>query len=245
MGRDRTGGPESPPHLVKVSTFYIDKHEVTNRQFELFLKATGPRPERTQALAREGNRISLSEDFPVVMVSAKEARLYADWAGKRLPTEAQWEKSARGTDQRLYPWGVATPVWVKPRAPLQIDPVMSFPNDLSPCGAYDLAGNAMEWTRDWYDGNVYASQRGVTAEDPTGPSSRPPSIQVAVRGYSRQWSITAREGIQETLRLPYLGFRCVLPVEGPDSIFHPAAGSEAAPPGTGPGRAVPKGAVPF
>ncbi len=245
MGRDGAEASETPAHLVKVSTFYIDKHEVTNRQFEMFLKDNGPRSDRSQALAREGGRVSVSEDFPVVMVSAKDARAYADWAGKRLPTEAQWEKSARGVDQRPYPWGVAAPVWLKPRVPFQIDPVMSYPNDLSPYGAYDLAGNVMEWTRDWYDSNSYASYRGVTAEDPTGPSSRPPSVQVAVRGCSRQWSITAREGLQEGLRLPYLGFRCVLPVEGPDSIFTPAAVPATSPPGTGPGGAATKGAVPF
>jgi formylglycine-generating enzyme required for sulfatase activity len=245
MGRDVADTTEAPAHLVKVATFYIDKHEVTNRQFEMFLKETRPLPERGQALAREAGRVSLSEDSPVVMVNAREARAYADWAGKQLPTEAQWEKAARGTDQRPYPWGVAAPVWVKPREPLQVDTVMSFPNDLSPYGAYDLAGNVIEWTRDWYDPNLYASQRGITAEDPTGPSSRPPSAEVAVRGNSRQWRITARAGMVEGTRLPYLGFRCVLPVEGPDSLLPRTAVPKAAPPGSGPGGAAKSGAVPF
>jgi formylglycine-generating enzyme required for sulfatase activity len=245
MGHDGAEPSESPAHRVKVSTFYIDKHEVTNRQFEVFLKEMGPRADRSQALAREGGRVSLSEDFPVVMVSAQDARNYANWAGKRLPTEAQWEKAARGTDQRPYPWGDAAPEWVKPRAPLQVDSVMSFPNDLSPFGAYDLAGNVMEWTRDWYDATAYASVRGGIPEDPTGPSARPPSVQVAVRGCSRQWKITAREGLLEGSRLPYLGFRCVLPVEGPDSLSRPVPAPDTAPPGTGPGGAAKKGPVPF
>src|SRR5262249_41358426 len=121
MGRDGSEAVEAPAHLARVSTYYIDKHEVTNRQYELYLRDTGPRADRNQALARDGWRVSVSEDFPVVMVSARDARDYAEWTGKRLPTEAQWEKAARGTDQRLYPWGAQAPVWLKPRAPLQVD----------------------------------------------------------------------------------------------------------------------------
>jgi formylglycine-generating enzyme required for sulfatase activity len=244
MGRDGADPAEAPAHVTRLSTFYIDKHEVTNRQFELFLHDTGLRPERTQALAREAGRVSVSEDFPVAMVSVKDARDYAEWAGKRLPTEAQWEKAARGTDMRLYPWGPQAPNWVRPRAPLQVDAVMSYPSDLSPSGAYDMAGNVLEWTRDWYDSGAYATYRGTTAEEPTGPSSRPPSSQVVVRGVARDWTITAREGMLEGSRLPYLGFRCVLPVEGRDTIAHPAAGAETARPGANP-AATKKGVVPF
>jgi formylglycine-generating enzyme required for sulfatase activity len=244
MGRDGADPAEGPAHLTRVSTFYIDKHEVTNRQFEVFLGEAGPRSERSPAPAREGGRAGGSEDFPVAMVSARDCRDYAEWAGKRLPTEAQWEKAARGTDQRLYPWGAKTPVWMRPRVPLQIETVMSYPNDLSPYGAYDMAGNVMEWTRDWYDSAAYAIYRGTVAEDPTGPSSRPPTNQMAVRGASRQWIITAREGISEGSRLPYLGFRCVLPVEGPDSIVNRAAPAEPGRPGANPAAAK-KGVVPF
>jgi formylglycine-generating enzyme required for sulfatase activity len=241
MGREGGDAAEAPAHPVRVSTFYIDKHEVTNRQFALFLRETGPRPDRTQALARDGGQVSQSEDFPAVMVSARDARDYADWAGKRLPTEAQWEKAARGNDGRLYPWGSQAPVWEKPRAPLQVDPVMSFAIDVAPSGAYDMAGNVMEWTRDWFDPASYAAYRGNTADDPNGPSSRPPSNQVAVRGGSRHWMLTAREGMVEGSRLPYLGFRCVLPVEGPDSVVNPAAGAEPARPAAN----AKKGVVPF
>jgi formylglycine-generating enzyme required for sulfatase activity len=242
MGRDGADPAEAPSHLTRVSTFYIDKHEVTNRQFELFLRDAGARSDRSQALARDGGRVSVSEDFPAAMVSAKDARDYAEWAGKRLPTEAQWEKAARGTDGRLYPWGAEPPAWVRPRVPLQVDAVMTYPIDLSPYGAYDMAGNVMEWTRDWYDSAAYAIYRGTAAEDPTGPSSRPPTNQVAVRGGSRQWIITAREGMPEGSRLPYLGFRCMLPVEGPDTIVSPA---DPARPGAKPAATAKKGAVPF
>src|SRR5262249_7277796 len=145
MGRDGGDPTEAPAHPVNLSTFYIDKHEITNRQFDRFVKETGVRTERSRALARDDGGVRLSEDYPAVMVSAKDVKDYADWAAKTVPTEAQWEKAARGTDQRLYPWGSLPPAWEKPRAFHQIDAVMSFPSDLSPSGAYDMAGNAVEW----------------------------------------------------------------------------------------------------
>jgi formylglycine-generating enzyme required for sulfatase activity len=243
MGRDGSDPAESPAHQVKLSTYYIDKHEATNRQFDLFLKETGPRPDRKSALARAGGDVSISEDFPVVLVSARDARDYAEWAGKRLPTEAQWEKAARGTDHRPYPWGPLPPVWEKHREPRQIDAVMSFPNDLSPYGAYDMAGNALEWTRDWFDPRHYASFRGVLVEDPGGPANRPSTLQLTVKGGSKQWIVTAREGIKFESRLPFLGFRCVLPVEGPDSTSPPNGPGVPGQPGPGaPGQKI---VVPF
>jgi formylglycine-generating enzyme required for sulfatase activity len=234
MGCDGGDPTEAPAHPVIVSTFYIDKHEVTNRQFDRFVKDTGVRTDRSRALARDEGGVSLSEDYPVVMVSAKDAKDYADWAAKAVPTEAQWEKAARGTDQRLYPWGSLPPTWEKPRAFHQIDAVMSFPSDLSPSGAYDMAGNAVEWTRDWYDSTWYASFRGTTPQDPAGPGSRPASLQLTVKGGSKDWLVTAREGVKFDSRLPYVGFRCILAVEGPDSQLPPAApGAVPANPGRG------------
>ncbi len=237
MGHDGSEMSEAPAHQVRVSTFYIDKHEVTNRQFERYLKETGSRPERSRALVREGNSVNTSEDYPAVMVTAREARDYAEWAGKRLPTEAQWELAARGAqpDHRLYPWGPHPPEWERPRVPRQIDPVMSFPTDLSPFGAYDMAGNASEWTRDWYDPRFYQLFRNGTADDPTGPSNRPASMQLSVRGGSKQWTVTAREGFRVETRLPFLGFRCVLPIEG--NMAQPAANDAA--PRPAPGVVVP------
>jgi formylglycine-generating enzyme required for sulfatase activity len=244
MGRDGGDPSEAPAHQVKVSTFYIDKHEVTNRQFEQFVKEMGPRDERNRALARDGGGVSLSDDYPVVLVSARDATEYAEWVGKKLPTEAEWEVAARGTDHRIHPWGPLPPVWPKPRQPRQIDAVMSFARDLSPYGVYDMAGNAMEWTRDWYDSSYFSNFRGMISEDPTGPSSRPPSLQLTVKGGSKQWIVSAREGIKYETRLPFLGFRCVLPVEGPDSVFQSAAPTTPAPVRTAPGRGGKK-VVPF
>jgi formylglycine-generating enzyme required for sulfatase activity len=233
MGRDDGDPAERPSHRVTLATYYIDRHEVTVRQFDLFQREAGERPDRVRALARKGvaAAAAASEDSPVVMVSARDAQEYADWAGKRLPTEAQWEMAARGTDGRLHPWGSAPPNWEKKREPRQIDPILSFASDVSPFGVADMAANAWEWTKDWYDPRYYQQFKSIPAENPTGPTTKPRSLAHTVRGGAKNWSVTHREGIQFDTRLPYLGFRCVLPVEGPDNAFNPPPepGQPAAP----------------
>jgi len=151
--------------------------------------------------------------MPKVMVSANEARSYAEWCGKRLPTEAQWEMAARTSDGRMHPWGMDPPSWDKPRPPRQVGQVMAFANDVSPFRVFDLAGNAWEWTSDWYDSRYYQQFRNSTAINPTGPERRPRTQQLVVKGGSERWVASWREGRKPETRLPYLGFRCVLPVE--------------------------------
>ena len=228
QGRDDGEAPEAPAHRVNLGSFYIDRHEVTVRQFLLFQKEAGRRADRARALAKDPELATIDdiEDTPVVMVSAREATDYAKWAGKRLPTEAQWEASARTPDGRIYPWGTEKPQWSRPRAPRQIDPVMSFPQDTSPYGVFDLAGNAWEWTKDWYDPRYYHQFRTNSADNPTGPSNRPRSGQLVVKGCSREWFSTKREPLKFDSRLPYVGFRCVLQVEGPGNVFEPPPDAE-------------------
>ena len=228
QGRDDGEAAEAPAHQVILGTFYVDRHEVTVRQFHLFQKEAGRRADRARALAKDPELATIddTEDNPVVMVSAREATDYAKWAGKRLPTEAQWEAAARTPDGRIYPWGPEKPVWSRPRAPRQIDPVMSFPQDVSPYGVFDLAGNAWEWTKDWYDPHYYQQFRATTADNPTGPSNRPRSGQLVVKGCSRDWFSTKRDPLKFDSRLPYVGFRCVLQVEGPGNIFEPPPSAE-------------------
>jgi formylglycine-generating enzyme len=229
QGRDDGESAEGPAHNVTLGTYYIDRHEVTNRQFDLFQKEAGKRSERVRALAKDPAlaKIEEPEDAPVVMVSARDAADYASWANKKLPTEAQWEAAARTPDGRIYPWGPDKPVWSKPKAPRQIDPVMSFPQDASPYGVFDLAGNAWEWTKDWYEARYYQQFRTTSADNPAGPSTKPRSGQLVVKGASRDWFSTRREPMKFDARLPYLGFRCVLQVEGAGNAFDPTPSASA------------------
>ena len=244
QGRDDADANEGPSHKVTLGAFYIDRHEVTVRQFNLFQKEAGMRSERVRALAKDHAHAALDaeEDRPVVMVSARDAKAYADWAGKFLPTEAQWEAAARTPDGRIYPWGPTPPAWNRPRAPRQIDPIMSFPSDVSPYGAFDLAGNAWEWTKDWYDAKYYQQFRNAAADNPGGPV-KPRSQQLVVKGAAKDWSASKREGFKFDIRLPYLGFRCVLQVEGPGNVFEPPPA--APPPGQPAAPGGSKVVVPF
>ncbi|MGE3819775.1 MAG: SUMF1/EgtB/PvdO family nonheme iron enzyme [Isosphaeraceae bacterium] len=219
QGRDGADAAEAPAHKVRLSTYYVDQHEVTVRQFKIFQRETGRRQERDRAIARDDALANLDDDDerPVVMVSAREASDYARWAGKRLPTEAQWEAAGRTPDGRLFPWGSDA----EPAKGRTIQPVQTFRKDVSPYGAFDLGGNAWEWTKDWYDARSYQSFRNTQADDPTGPANRPRSSQLVIKGGSPDWALSHREGLRYDARLPHLGFRCVLPVEGPGNVFDP------------------------
>jgi formylglycine-generating enzyme required for sulfatase activity len=137
-----------PQHQPNVPAFFLDKTEVTNAEYKAFCDATGyPVPPHW----RNGNFPQGQENHPVVRVNWYEAGAYAAWKGKRLPTETEWEKAARGTDSRIYPWG---PAW----SPANLvhgqegpSAVGSKPAGASPYGALDMAGNVYEWVGDWYD----------------------------------------------------------------------------------------------
>ncbi len=144
-------GPEAsrPERKVFLESFYIDLTEVTNAQYDQFCRATGrPLPVNIRQGIPPG-----FENHPVNNVTWDDADAYCRWAGRRLPTEAEWEKAARGQDGRTYPWGNG---WderlsnnrTNPRDSTM--PVGSYPRGASPYGALDLAGNVWEWTADWY-----------------------------------------------------------------------------------------------
>ncbi len=225
QGRDDGAPEEAPEHKVTLGAYYIDQHEATVRQFHFYLKETGGKVPAPRAAAKgEAAPPADAEELPVVNITAREAKAYCDWAGKRLPTEAQWEAAARTPDGRAHPWGANPADWSRPRVPRQIDPVMSFPLDQSPYGVFDLAGNAWEYTKDWYDPHYYRDLKGQLPPDPTGPAtsrSRPP--QVVVKGTSKTWSASAREGIKVDGKFPYVGFRGVLPLETPQATAAPGA----------------------
>lgn len=217
QGNDRGAAAERPEHQATLATFYVDQHEVTNHQFHgLFKPNAGPATATATPRPPAGSAAETPPDDlrPVVQVDLEDARAYASWAGKALPTEAQWEKAARGSDGRPFPWGPDAPRWSSPRKPRQIDPVASFPNDLSPFGAFDMAGNAWEWTADFFDTRYYQQFRDAPAVDPAGPArSRGKFSEVTVKGGSAAWDVPWRSGMRPGAKLPYLGFRCVLQVE--------------------------------
>ena len=137
---------EFPQRKVYVDDFYMDIHEVTNAQYKVFLDSTGVEPPHRW----EDGNYGIGEDgLPVISVRWEDAAAYAAYVGKRLPTEEEWEKAARGVDGRKFPWGNE----FDPRRANNGDelmPVMSFPDGVSPFGCFDMAGNAAEWVDGWY-----------------------------------------------------------------------------------------------
>jgi formylglycine-generating enzyme required for sulfatase activity len=154
MGTKTQGHVAYPEHKVNLPAFWIDKYEVTNAQFlDFAIKAS-----YTGEGAKEGRdwRLFFTPDkglYPVVYITWNDANAYCKWAGKRLPTEEEWEKAARGTDGRLYPWGND---WGEKRAntyefgPSNPVAVGQF-DDISPYGVHDMLGNVQEWTGSWFE----------------------------------------------------------------------------------------------
>lgn len=138
---------------VYLKAFRIDKYEVSNREYKRFIDQTKRNPPDHWL---EGNYLPGMDGHPVYGVSWEDARAYAQWSGKRLPSVAEWEKAARGTDGRLYPWGnqpdpkKCNAYESKPRngtyGPESLDPVKSHPEGASPYDAYNMTGNVWEWT---------------------------------------------------------------------------------------------------
>jgi formylglycine-generating enzyme len=233
MGSSEGQPAESPPHQVRLSAYYIDQHEVTNRQFRIFLGESHYRGQPPGKWLTDDKIRAEPENAPVAHVSFHDAESFATWANKQLPTEAQWELAARSPDGRRYPWGNEAVKWSQARVFRQIDPVMSFPEDRSSYGIFDMAGNIQEWTRDAFDPRYYHLLAKSIADNPTGPQARGRNPQHVVRGAAKNWSVTYREGVPADRRLPYLGFRCVLMVEAQAQAAVPATAQPAAAPAPG------------
>lgn len=163
---------ERPQRTVFVDAFYIDKFEVTNAQYKRFLTETGYTPKHYLDYPPYN-----TPNFPAAVLEWEDAVAYVDWAGKRLPTEAEWEKAARGTDGRIWPWGNkwdSTKLSGNDGTGLkdgykETAPVGQFPQGASPYGAHDMAGNLWEWVADWYDANYYRT--APTNINPRGPET--------------------------------------------------------------------------
>jgi len=228
MGSDIGLNDEKPVHTVYLDAFWIDQTEVTNHMFADFLNQQGNQTESVEEWfdAEEGGvRIHLKEngwdvdsgyeDHPVIAVSWYGADSYCSWVDRRLPTEAEWEKAARGTDERNYPWGNDPPEGNLLNFKQQVGgptEVGSYPIGVSPYGALDMAGNAVEWVNDWYEGAYYEDS---PASNPLGPSDG--RVRV-LRGGS--WAApvyaartTKRVGGDPRLTLNDFGFRCAVDAE--------------------------------
>lgn len=198
--KPRAYADAQPEHSVEVPAFYIDKTEVTNRAYKQFCEATGyPVPPHW----KNNTYPDGTANVPVTRVNWWEAGAYAAWAGKRLPTEAEWEKAARGTDRRTFPWGDA---WDGGRAVFGTrDPqdVGSKPEGASPCGALDMAGNVYEWVNDWYKGYPGAphqfAEYGTTFKVTRGGGFS--GFEFICRTYYRSVARPAS-------RSEWIGFRC-------------------------------------
>ncbi|HTP07315.1 MAG TPA: SUMF1/EgtB/PvdO family nonheme iron enzyme, partial [Anaerolineae bacterium] len=163
---------ERPIHTVQLNAFWIDQSEVTNESYAKCVAAQQcPPPVEGYSTQHPDGYFANSKysNFPAANVNWSEADRYCQWAGKRLPTEAEWEKAARGTDARKFPWGNTFDP-ARANSALNLDlittAVDSHPNGASPYGAVDMAGNVWEWVADWYDETYYT--RSPQA-NPTGP----------------------------------------------------------------------------
>lgn len=210
---------EKPSHTVAVADFWIDRDLVTNIQYKKFLDANPGYPipttdvEQLMPWSWDPDTRSFPKDrdtFPVVLVSWNDADAYCKWAGMRLPTEAEWEKAARGTDGRLYPWGNA---WDDSksasgrRGATEASPVGRFPTGASPYTVNDMVGNVWQWTSSAYRPYPYNASDG--REDPSLAADR------VIRGSMFAFGSTiSRTNVRNQLapndKANTVGFRCAL-----------------------------------
>lgn len=226
---------EIPQHRVYLDVFEIGKYEVTALEYLKFVLATS-RPPQLDWRYDGGNFQESMAHHPIMHVTWHDADAYCKWAGQRLPTEAEWEKAARGSDGRLFPWGqeyagptranfgrtgLSGPVRDRPERLLLYPPIISvdkYENALSPYGLYQTIGNVAEWVADWYSPDYY---KAAPDRNPQGPET---GTQKAFRGGGWMDSTTTmrvamRNGTDPNTKINWLGFRCAKSVtEEPSSI---------------------------
>lgn len=215
---------EIPQRRVYLDAFEIDKYEVTNLQYLKFILATGRNPQLDWRYDG-GNFQEAMAHHPIMHVTWHDADAYCKWAGQRLPTEAEWEKAARGEDGRMNPWGsqsaglsranfgrtgLSGPVRDRPERSLMYPPIIAvdkYENSVSPYGLHQTMGNVAEWVSDWYDQEYYKT---APDRNPQGPGT---GTQKAFRGGGWMDSTTTmrvamRNGTDPNTKINWLGFRC-------------------------------------
>ena len=222
--KDPAAGPqEQPLHRVTLDAFEIDRYEVSNVAYLRFVLSTGA---SWPQFWRAKPFLDKMATHPVINVSWQEADAYCRWAGKRLPTEAEWEKAARGADGRMFPWGDEPAGWIKSniahsgsKRGAKYPPLANinrYDKGVSPYGVYQMAGNVSEWVSDWFDPEYY--RKGFN-DNPQGPAIGELKV---FRGGS--WNedpevarSTGRNGGAPTRKSYLTGFRCA------KSVHHQAS----------------------
>jgi formylglycine-generating enzyme required for sulfatase activity len=213
---------EKPQHPVNLSGFWMDKTEVTNAMYaKCVLAGVCPEKKKVMSYTRESYYGNVEfDEYPVIFVSWNDAQTYCAWAGRKLPTEAQWEAAARGPDGKKYPWGNANPNCNLLNFATRIDmkggksslctgdttAVGKYPKGASPFGLLDMAGNVWEWVADWNSPNYVVEPR----QDPTGPADG--ESRVIRGGYffadSKYVRAAMRSWHEPGFTSNDLGFRC-------------------------------------
>jgi sulfatase modifying factor 1 len=209
MGSEDGDDDEQPVHRVFLDSFYMDAFEVTNGRFAKFVTAIQSEP--PWGFADQETPVVQAEQ-PVRWVNWLEATGYCLWAGKRLPTEAEWEKAARGSEGRVYPWGNEPPTPAHAVFGLKegietVSPIGNRDKGKSPYGVHDLAGNLYEWVSDWYDETVYTTQSTI---NPRGPVEGTVKVQRGGSYLNGPYRLRAafRTKGDPTEHAPNVGFRC-------------------------------------
>jgi len=210
MGSEQGDDDEQPVHRVYLDSFYLDTFEVTNGRFAKFVAAIQSEP--PWGFADQETPVVHAEQ-PVRWVNWLEATGYCLWAGKRLPTEAEWEKAARGTDGRVYPWGNEPPTptqavfGLKEGGADTVSPIGNRDKGKSPYGVHDLAGNLYEWVTDWYDEAVYTP---IPTINPRGPTEGTTKVQRGGSYLNSPYRLRSsfRTKGDPTEHDPNVGFRC-------------------------------------
>ncbi|MCP4141720.1 MAG: SUMF1/EgtB/PvdO family nonheme iron enzyme [Chloroflexi bacterium] len=224
MGRDTGNNDEKPAHLVNLGDYYIDKYEVSNADYKACVDdfaCSLPKPTTFYADARY-------RSHPAVFVSWEKANEYCEWREARLPTEAEWEKAARGDDSLIYPWGNMFSGSALNFCDAECEyswkntgiidkysmtaPIGTYPDGESPYGVLDMAGNAAEWVADWYDKDYYEN---TPRENPQGPEDGTYRVLRGGSWYNRSSEVRTyqRNFLRPNIAYNYTGFRCAISAE--------------------------------